>query len=208
MNQLTATGSTVEEAVQSALSELQTTEDQVDVDVLDEGKKGFLGFGAKPAIVKVTKKKDLEQETATYIQKVAAQMGLTVKVETKRSSRDIFAEISGDDIAKLIGKRGQTLNALQYLTQVAINRETDQFVSVMLDAEGYRDRRKETLKQLAERKAYQALTRSRQVELEPMPSFERKIIHTALQKDSRVETDSAGKEPNRSVVIRPVNHKE
>ncbi|SIS54578.1 RNA-binding cell elongation regulator Jag/EloR [Salimicrobium flavidum] len=203
MNQLTATRSTVKEAVQSALSELQATEDQVDVDVLDEGKKGFLGFGAKPAIVKVTKKKDLEQQTATYIQKVAAQMGLTVKVETKRNSRDIHAEISGNDIAKLIGKRGQTLNALQYLTQVAINRETDQFVSVMLDAEGYRERRKETLKQLAERKAHQALTRSRQVELEPMPSYERKIIHAALHRDSRVETDSAGKEPNRSVVIRP-----
>ncbi|SDJ55888.1 RNA-binding cell elongation regulator Jag/EloR [Salimicrobium halophilum] len=203
MNQLTATGATVEEAVQSALSDLQTTEDKVDVDVLDEGKKGFLGFGAKPAIVKVTKKKDLEQETATYIQEVAAQMGLTVNVETKRKSRDIYADISGDDIARLIGKRGQTLNALQYLTQVAINKETDQFISVMLDAEGYRDRRKDTLKQLAERKAIQALKQSRQVKLEPMPSYERKVIHSALQTDGRVETDSAGKEPNRSVVIRP-----
>ncbi|WP_347861810.1 Jag N-terminal domain-containing protein [Salimicrobium sp. PL1-032A] len=107
MNQWTATGSTVEEAVQSALSDLRTTEDKVDVDVLDEGKKGFLGFGAKPAIVKVTKKKDLEQETATYIQQVAAQMGLTVNVETKQKSRDIHADISGEDIARLIGKRAK-----------------------------------------------------------------------------------------------------
>ncbi|SDY34528.1 MULTISPECIES: RNA-binding cell elongation regulator Jag/EloR [Salimicrobium] len=204
MKQMTATGSSVKEAVDSALAELRTTEDRVDVEILDEGRKGFLGFGAKPSIVKVTKKKDLEEETVAYIQNVAAQMGLTVSVDTKRKNREIYADISGEDIARLIGKRGQTLNALQYLTQMAVNNSAEQLMSVTLDAEGYRERRRETLKQLAERKAEQALVRQQQVKLEPMPSYERKIIHAALQRNRRVETDSAGKDPNRSVVIRPV----
>ncbi|ARI75523.1 RNA-binding cell elongation regulator Jag/EloR [Halobacillus mangrovi] len=203
MKQITATGTTVEEAVQSALEQLQSSKDQVDVDVIDEGKKGFLGFGTKPAIVKVSIKKNPVQDAESFILEVAEQMGAPVQVKTEVNNRDISMELEGEKIAILIGKRGQTLNSLQYLAQLVVNRESDQFYTVMLDAEGYRGRRKETLENLARRLAEKAVRTGREVKLEPMPSYERKIIHTALQNHKKVETDSDGNDPRRHVVIRP-----
>lgn len=203
MKQLTATGNTVDEAVQSALEQLQTTKDSVDIDVIDEGKKGFLGFGTKPAIVKVSIRKDPVQDAEAFIKEVADQMGAPVEVKTEVNDRDISIELISDQIAKLIGKRGQTLNSLQYLVQLVVNRESDQFYTVMLDAEGYRERRKETLETLAERLADKAIRTKQEVKIEPMPSYERKIIHTALQNHKQIETYSDGSEPRRFVVIRP-----
>ncbi|RWZ54738.1 protein jag [Halobacillus fulvus] len=203
MKQLTATGNTVDEAVQSALEQLQTTKDSVDIDVIDEGKKGFLGFGTKPAIVKVSIRKDPVQDAEAFIKEVADQMGVPVEVKTEVNDRDISIELISDQIAKLIGKRGQTLNSLQYLVQLVVNRESDQFYTVMLDAEGYRARRKETLETLAERLADKAIRTKQEVKIEPMPSYERKIIHTALQNHKQIETYSDGSEPRRFVVIRP-----
>ncbi|MFC7063038.1 RNA-binding cell elongation regulator Jag/EloR [Halobacillus seohaensis] len=204
MNQITATGTTVEEAVQSALEQLQTSKDQVEVEVIDEGKKGFLGiFGTKPAIVKVSIVKDPVQDAESFILEVAEQMGAPVKVKTEVNGRDIFIELFGEKIAMLIGKRGQTLNSLQYLVQLAVNRDADQYYMVMLDAENYRARRKETLETLANRLADKALRIGESVNLEPMPSYERKIIHAALQNNNQVETDSAGNDPKRHIVIRP-----
>ncbi|GGF17335.1 Jag protein [Halobacillus andaensis] len=205
MKQLTATGTTVEEAVQSALEQLQTSKDQVNVEVIDEGKKGFFGvFGTKPAIVKVAIQKDPVQDAESFILEVAEQMGAPVQVKSETSGRDIFIEMTGEKIAMLIGKRGQTLNSLQYLAQLAVNRETDQYYTIVLDAENYRARRKETLENLAHRLADKALRIGEDVKLEPMPSYERKIIHAALQDNDKVETDSAGNEPKRHIVIRPV----
>ncbi|UOR10755.1 RNA-binding cell elongation regulator Jag/EloR [Halobacillus amylolyticus] len=205
MKQMTATGKTVEEAVQSAIEQLQASRDQVNIEVIDEGKKGFFGvFGTKPAIVKVSIIKDPVQDAETFILEVAEQMGSPVQVKTEVDGRDIFIELTGDKIAMLIGKRGQTLNSLQYLIQLAINRESEQFYTVMLDAEGYRARRKETLETLAHRLADKALRTGDMVKLEPMPSYERKIIHASLQDNQNVETDSAGKDPKRHIVIRPL----
>ncbi|MFG6113612.1 RNA-binding cell elongation regulator Jag/EloR [Halobacillus sp. MO56] len=244
MKQITATGQTVEEAVQSALEQLQTSRDLVKVDIIDEGKKGFFGFGSKPSIVKVSKvdpeaddqeqKINAEQETKSevkqdtreepeinvaakkmdqqedaikeaehYIKGIAEQMGAPVEVKTTVHGRDIHFELIGEKIALLIGKRGQTLNALQYLLHLTINRNTDQYYTAVLDAEGYRDRRKDTLETLASRLSEKALRTNEDVKLEPMPSYERKIIHTALQNNQQVETYSAGNEPKRYVVIRP-----
>ncbi|ASF41412.1 protein jag [Halobacillus halophilus] len=203
MKQITATGTTVDEAVQSALEQLQTSKDQVQVDVIDEGKKGFLGFGSKPAIVKVSIQKNPVQDAELFIIEVAKQMGAPVQVKTEVKDRDIAMQLEGDKIAMLIGKRGQTLNSLQYLTQLAVNRESDQFYNVMLDAEGYRARRKETLENLAKRLAEKAISSGKEVKLEPMPSYERKIIHSALQNHKKVVTDSDGNDPRRHVVIRP-----
>ncbi|MFD1019410.1 RNA-binding cell elongation regulator Jag/EloR [Thalassobacillus hwangdonensis] len=241
MKQLTATGQTVDDAVKSALEQLQTSRDQVEVDVIDEGKKGFLGFGNKPAIVKVKimeaskpepeveveetapqeetsrneqvsesipeetayVEEDPIEEAGAYIKSIADQMGAPVDVEVKVNNRDVHMELVGDKIAKLIGKRGQTLNALQYLLHLSVNRQTDQFYTVVLDAEGYRNRRKETLETLAGRLADKALRTNQAVKLEPMPSYERKIIHTALQNNRDVETYSDGNDPKRHVVIKP-----
>ncbi|MFD2923854.1 RNA-binding cell elongation regulator Jag/EloR [Halobacillus naozhouensis] len=205
MREMTATGNTVEEAVQSALEQLQTSRDQVNIEVIDEGKKGFFGvFGTKPAIVKVSIMKDPVQDAESFILEVAAQMGSPVQVKTEARGRDISIELTGDKIAMLIGKRGQTLNSLQYLAQLAINRESDQFYTIMLDAEGYRARRQETLETLADRLADKAIRTNDVVKLEPMPSYERKIIHAKLQDYQKVETDSAGKDPKRHIIIRPI----
>ncbi|WP_101841854.1 RNA-binding cell elongation regulator Jag/EloR [Halobacillus sp. Marseille-P3879] len=205
MKQLTATGTTVEEAVQSALEQLQTSKDQVNVEVIDEGKKGFFGvFGTKPAIVKVAIQKDPVQDAESFILEVAEQMGAPVQVKSETSGREIFIEMTGEKIAMLIGKRGQTLNSLQYLAQLAVNRDNDQYFTIILDAENYRERRKETLENLAQRLAEKAVRMRTSVNLEPMPSYERKIIHAALQDHEKVETASAGNDPKRHVVIRPV----
>ncbi|WP_226582337.1 RNA-binding cell elongation regulator Jag/EloR [Halobacillus litoralis] len=203
MRQVTATGNSVDEAVQSALEQLQTSRDQVDVEIIDEGKKGFLGFGSKPAIVKASVKKNPVQDAETFIYEVAEQMGAPVQIKTKQRQRDLMIELEGEKIAMLIGKRGQTLNSLQYLTQLVINRESDVYYTVLLDAEGYRGRRKETLENLAGRLAEKAIRTGQEVKLEPMPSYERKIIHSALQNHKQVETASDGKDPRRHVVIRP-----
>ncbi|WP_079477488.1 RNA-binding cell elongation regulator Jag/EloR [Halobacillus salinus] len=203
MKQITATGTTMDEAIESALKQLQTSKDQVDVHVIDEGKKGFLGFGSKPAIVQVSIRKNPVQDAESFIQDVAAQMGAPVTIKTDVKDRDITMDLESDKVAMLIGKRGQTLNSLQYLAQLVINRESNQFYTVMIDAEGYRGRRRETLESLAERLADKAIRTGKDVRIEPMPSYERKIIHSVLQNNREVETYSDGKEPRRFVVIRP-----
>lgn len=204
MKQVTASGQTVEDAVQSALIQLNTTEDQVDIDVIDEGKKGVLGiFGAKRAIVKVKVKDDPIEDAANYLKQIAATFESDVQVQTTMDGKLVNYELSGEKIAMLIGKRGQTLNALQHLVQVMINRSTNDRYRIVVDAEGYRNRRKETLEQLAHRLADKAIKVRKNVSLEPMPSYERKIIHSALQDNAKIETFSDGSEPNRHVVIKP-----
>ncbi|MBO8155629.1 MAG: protein jag [Bacillaceae bacterium] len=204
MRQVTATGQSVEEAVQSALEKLDTTRDQVQVEIIDEGKKGLLGiFGSKPAIVKVKMAKDKVIEGEEFLQEVTEKMGVRAAIHSSKNGNEITYELSGEQIAILIGKRGQTLNALQYLLHLVVNRDSDQYYTVVLDAEGYRERRRETLQNLAEKLADKALRTKREVKLEPMPSYERKIIHTALQNHQSVNTYSDGVEPNRHVVIKP-----
>jgi spoIIIJ-associated protein len=204
VRQVTATGQTVDEAVQSALVKLDATKDRVHVDIIDEGKKGIFGvFGSKPAIVKVSLVTDKTKEGENFILEVAGNMGLNISVNTINKDKEVSYELSGEKIAMLIGKRGQTLNALQYLVHLVVNRNVDQYKTVILDAEGYRQRRIETLKSLAERLAQKAIRTKKEVVLEPMPSYERKIIHTALQNNQDVSTHSDGVDPNRKVVIKP-----
>lgn len=204
MRQVTATGQTVDEAVQSALEQLNTSRDQVKIDIIEEGKKGIFGvFGSKRAVVKVMIAQDHIQEAENFLKNVAEQMGAPVDVKVDRNGREISFKLSGDKIAILIGKRGQTLNSLQYLTHLVVNRNTNQYYTVIVDAEGYRDRRRDTLIQLAERLADKAIRTRKNVALEPMPSYERKIIHTALQNNSKISTYSDGVEPHRHVVIKP-----
>ncbi len=204
MKEITASGQTVDEAIQSALEQLNTTRDQVETDVIDEGRKGLLGlFGSKRAIVKVTRIKNSIQETEHFIKEITDKMNIRVEVTTTVENNQVLYELHGDNIALLIGKRGQTLNALQYLVQLAINKDNKQFYAVTLDAEGYRGRREETLQSLAWKMADKATRLNKKVALEPMPAFERKIIHSALQKQGKVATYSDGTEPHRHIVIKP-----
>jgi spoIIIJ-associated protein len=204
VKQVTATGQTVEEAVKSALAQLKTTEDRTDVSIIDEGKKGFFGiFGSRPAIVKVSVIIDPIEEAKKFLIQVTEKMGAPVEVEIKRDGKQVLFVLTGEKIALLIGKRGQTLNSLQYLTQLVINRFSNQYLTVILDAEDYRNRRNETLIQLAHRLAQKALKSGKDVALEPMPSYERKVIHTALSENKRVKTYSDGTDPHRYIVISP-----
>ena len=204
VREITASGQTVEEAVQSALEQLNTTKDQVEIDIIDEGKKGVLGiFGSKRAVVKVTIAKNPIKETEKLIKEIAGNMNLSVDVKTTVESNQVTYELDGANIAILIGKRGQTLNALQYLLHLAINKDKKAYYTVVLDAEGYRGRRKETLESLAHKMADKAKRLNKKVALEPMPAYERKIIHSALQGINDVSTYSDGVEPHRHIVIKP-----
>ncbi|MCD7035284.1 protein jag [Metabacillus sp. GX 13764] len=208
MKEITATGLTVDEAVQSALKDLNAEKSDVEIRIIDEGKKGFLGiFGQKPAIVHVKLKKDPVKDTVVFLKDVIAKMGVEADISVKKDGREVTFTIEGSSIATLIGKRGQTLNALQYLTQLAANKCSDHYLHVTVDAEGYRSRREETLIQLANRLAEQAIKTANDVKLEPMPSNERKVIHAALVKNKKIKTYSVGEEPKRHLVISPVNRR-
>ncbi|RFB10597.1 protein jag [Bacillus sp. HNG] len=205
MKQVTATGQTVDEAVESALAQLSTTRDRTEIQIIDEGKKGIFGiFGTKPAVVKVTVKIDPVEEAQKFLEKVISSMGVQAKLDIFRNGKNVTFQLSGEKMAVLIGKRGQTLNSLQYLTQLVANRFSDHYLNIMVDAENYRGRREETLVQLAERLADKVNRTKQDVKLEPMPSYERKVIHTALANHAKVKTSSSGSDPNRYIVISPV----
>ena len=204
MRQITAKGQTVDEAVESALAQLKTTKDRTEIDVIDEGKKGLFGlFGTRPAVVKVTVKIDAVEETVKYLKAIGENLGAPIGVEVKREGKTILFTLTGEKIALLIGKRGQTLNSLQFLAQLVMTRFSEQYSTVLLDAEDYRKRRNETLIQLAGRLAQKAVRTGQNVALEPMPSYERKVIHTALMSNKKIKTFSDGTEPHRHIVISP-----
>ncbi|MFJ7752626.1 RNA-binding cell elongation regulator Jag/EloR [Peribacillus muralis] len=204
MKRVTATGQSVEEAVNLALAQLNSTKDRVEIEIEEEGKKGFFGlFGARKAIVHVTLPPDPIEETLEYLKNVTLGMGVDAKIDVHRKGKNVTFQLSGEKIALLIGKRGQTLNSLQYLTQLVANRHSKQFLNITVDAEDYRNRRNETLIQLAERMANKALKTGKAISLEPMPSYERKVIHHALLQYPKIKTTSNGTEPYRHLVITP-----
>jgi len=205
VREITASGQTVEEAKQNALQQLGLTVDQVNIEVIDEGKKGIFGvFGSKKAYVKVREKVDTVKRGEAFLADVTKEMGTTVTVKVIETEDEVTFDLIGEDLGLLIGKRGQTLNALQYLTHLIVNKDKQQsYKTVIVDAEDYRNRREETLTDLAQKLASKAVRKNEAVKLEPMPSFERKIIHTALQDHQDVATFSEGKDPNRYIVIKP-----
>ena len=202
MDAIQKTGKTVDEAVALALGELGITKDEAEIEVIEEGSRGFFGmFGAKDAVVKVKKKFDPERTAKNFLKEMFIAMGLIVNVETKLKDRQLEIKISGDDMGIIIGKRGQTLDAVQYLVNLVVNKGTAPYISVTLDTENYRERRKETLETLAFNLAKKVKHTGKNVVLEPMNPYERRIIHSALQNDRYVTTYSEGDEPYRNVVI-------
>lgn len=193
----------VELAVQEALKELGITQDEAEIEVLDEGAKGFLGLGAKDALVRVTKKgKDAEQLAVEFLTDVTKAMGLDVTFVTERTEENtVKVEMSGDKMGLLIGKRGDTLNALQYLTSMAVNKQTEEYTKINLDTENYRAKRQDVLVKLAKKLAATVVRTGKNITLEPMSPNERRIIHYTLQNNNKVKTYSVGDEPNRKVVI-------
>ncbi|CAM4381319.1 Jag protein [Bacillus manliponensis] len=204
MSIVTAKGQNVEEAVGEALKQLNVSKDKVEIQIIDEGKRGFLGiFGKRPAIVEVMIKKNPVEESERYLRNIVREMGIDVDLERKVKGREILFSFSGKDVGVLIGKRGINLNSLQNLTNLVANRSTKQYINVTVDAGDYRNKRKDTLEGLAQRLAKQVTAVQKRAVLEPMPSFERKIIHQALSNHPYVITTSEGKEPHRHVVVSP-----
>jgi spoIIIJ-associated protein len=198
------TGKTVEEAVAAALEQLQTSKEQVEVNILEDSKKGFFGLGGKPAVVEVTVKADPVKTAIEYLQDVTSKMGVPVTISQRQENDHLVLDLTGEKIAILIGKRGQTLNALQLLTNMVANSDPEaKHVKIVLDAENYRTRRQESLERLAEHSAQKVFITKKSFALEPMPANERKVIHLALKENRDVETTSEGVEPFRKVVIRP-----
>ena len=194
---------TVDDAITEASIKLGTTSDKVEVEVIEKGSTGFLGIKSKPAIIKARKKNDTVDNIREFLENVFSAMNMEVTIDIKKAEDDKVyeVELSGKEMGLLIGKRGQTLDSLQYLTNLAVNKHSDGYIKVKLDTEDYRQRRKDTLENLAKNIAYKVKRTKRPVSLEPMNPFERRVIHSALQGDRYVETHSEGEEPFRHVVV-------
>ena len=197
------TAKTVDDAITAACQKFLVTSDRLEYEVMEEGSSGFLGFNAKPARIKAKVKETVEDKARAFLDDVFAAMHMTVLVEVSFNEEEkvMDIELKGDDMGVLIGKRGQTLDSLQYLVSLVVNRDSDDYIRVKVDTENYRKRRKETLENLAKNIAYKVKRTKRSVSLEPMNPYERRIIHSALQNDKFVVTHSEGEEPFRHVVV-------
>lgn len=213
-NMIEKTGATIDAAVESALNELGCTRDEVEIEVLNKGSRGFLGLGASEAKVKVTVIKeetfDVEDEKIEtgvegYLQNVLSKMGINAKLDTKEEEGNLNIEISGDMMGIVIGRRGDTLDALQYLCSLVYNKDREDYVRVNLDTENYRAKREETLVNLAKKIAGTVSRTGRSITLEPMNPNERRIIHSTLQSYDYINTYSIGEDPNRKIVVSSKN---
>lgn len=194
---------TADEALTNALIQLETTSDQIEYEVMEEEKSGILGLFSKPARIRVRKKEDITDIVRNFLTRTFDAMNLVVdiKIDYDEIDRQINVELAGNEMGMLIGKRGQTLDSLQYLTGIVANKKTDSYVKIKIDTENYRQRRKETIENLAKNVASKVKKTGRTAFLEPMNPYERRIIHAALQGDKYVDTHSEGDEPHRKVVV-------
>ena len=194
---------TVNDAITQAELALGVSSGQLEIEVIDEGSNGFLGIGSRPAVIQAKKKFSLEGTAVDFLKDVFRTMNMEVEIDVvyDADEKTMDIDLKGDDMGILIGKRGQTLDSLQYLTSLVVNKYTEDYIRVKLDIENYRERRKETLETLARNIAYKVKRTRRPVSLEPMNPYERRIIHSALQNDRYVVTRSEGEEPFRHVVV-------
>jgi spoIIIJ-associated protein len=205
MEFIEVSGKTVEDALTEASIQLGTTSDQIEYEVIDKGSAGFLGIGSKNAVIKARKiiSLSVEDQVKSFLYDVFHAMDMEVEIIAKVDENEklVDVELKGDDMGILIGKRGQTLDSLQYLTNLAVNKHSENYYKIKIDTEDYRKRRKETLENLAKNVAYKVKRSKRPVSLEPMNPFERRVIHSTLQNDKYVTTHSEGEEPYRYVVV-------
>lgn len=203
MKTLEMTGKTIREALDNALKSLKLTEDKVEYEVLDEGSKGFLNLiGTKPAKILVKVKNDYNEEAKLFLRNILNSMKVQAEIRIKEENDVIYINLTGPKMGIIIGYRGETLDAIQYLTSLVINKNQDiPYKKVVLDTENYRKKREETLIRVAEKTAYKVKKTRRPYKLEPMNPYERRIIHSALQDNEYVYTFSEGEEPYRRVVL-------
>ncbi|GFI32336.1 MAG: protein jag [Lachnospiraceae bacterium] len=194
---------TVDDAITESLVKLGTTSDKIEYEIIEKGSSGFLGIGSRPALIKVRKKSEVEDYVYDFLHNVFLAMNMEVEILINKSEdgKNVDVELKGEEMGVLIGKRGQTLDSLQYLTNLAVGKQVNEYVKVKIDTEDYRKRRRDTLENLAKNIAYKVKRTKRSVSLEPMNPFERRVIHSALQNDRYVNTHSEGEEPYRHVVV-------
>jgi spoIIIJ-associated protein len=199
------TGKTVQEAIAAALSELNLVKEDVDIEVIEEGTKGIFGIiGSKVARIKVTVREENNNRcdiASDFLYTILNNMEVEADISVSEDDENIVVDINGDDIGIIIGRRGETMDALQYLTSLVVNKEYEDYKRVILNVENYRQKREETLVKLANRLAEKVVKYKKPVTLEPMNPYERRIIHSSLQGHRAVETFSTGEEPKRKVVI-------
>ncbi|MFZ2257072.1 MAG: RNA-binding cell elongation regulator Jag/EloR [Clostridiaceae bacterium] len=204
METIRATGKTLEDAIESAKVSLKCSIEQMEYQILEEGSKGILGFGAKPVVISATKKQEeMTEKVKSFIRTVLDRMGLMAEIRVREEDENIKVNLAGPKMGLIIGYRGETLDALQYLTSLAVNKERshDDYKRVIIDTEGYREKREETLRNLAEKTAWKVSKYGKSIKLDPMNPYERRIIHSRLQDYPNVKTHSEGDEPFRKVVI-------
>ncbi len=204
MEKIEVVGKTLEEALTNAAVTLKTASENLEYEVIDKGSNGLFGiFNSKPVKISVSVKETPSDRVEKFLNDIFNTMNIEVKteitVDEEKNTMDI--NLVGEDMGALIGKRGQTLDSLQYLTSLVANREGEKYFRVKLDTENYRERRKATLESLAKNIAYKVKRTRRSVSLEPMNPYERRIIHSTLQNDKYVITKSEGEEPFRHVVV-------
>lgn len=203
MEWLELTAKTVDEAITEALIKLHTTSDHMEYEVIEKESNGFLGLFNKPAKIRARLKNSVDNIAKDFLDRVFKAMDIEAKVDVvyDETNSSVDINVEGEDMGVLIGKRGQTLDSLQYLVSLVLNKESENYLKVKLDTENYRQRRKETLENLGKNIAYKVKRTKKSVSLEPMNPYERRIIHSALQNDKYVETHSEGEEPFRRVVV-------
>lgn len=194
-------GKTVDDAIMNGLKELGLGLDQVDFEIVQESTKGIFGFG-KSAIVRLTKKETTGNKAEEFLDQLLKYMDVSATAEVTETEEVINVNLVGDSTGVLIGRRGETLDALQYLTSLVVNKDLDEYKRVVLDTENYRAKREETLVKLANRIAGKVAKTGKRVVLEPMNPYERRVLHATLQNHDKVETISEGEEPYRRVIIR------
>ena len=197
---------TLNDAITEACTHFVVASDKLEYEVVEEGSSGFLGFNAKPYVIQARVKEEklsVEDEAKKFLNEVFAAMNMAVVIDVKydENQNNLDIDLSGDEMGVLIGKRGQTLDSLQYLVSLVVNKGTNEYIRVKLDTENYRKRRKDTLENLAKNIAFKVKRTKRSVSLEPMNPYERRIIHSALQNDRYVTTHSEGEEPFRRVIV-------
>ncbi len=206
MDYIEVSAKTVSEAITEACQKFGVTSDRLEYEVIDEGSSGFLGIGSKPAVIKAAVKVlecSVEEKAKKFLSDVFTAMNMAVAVEVSYDENEhaLDIDLSGEEMGVLIGKRGQTLDSLQYLVSLVVNKDEKDYIRVKVDTENYRQRRKETLENLAKNIAFKVKKTRRPMSLEPMNPYERRIIHSALQNDKYVITHSEGEEPFRRVIV-------
>lgn len=200
---ITKEAKNVDEAIRLACEELNVEAEDVEVEIIDEGNKGLLGIiGSKNAVVKVTKIVGIDDIIIDFLRPIFEKMDISAQLDIIHEAEQITVSLTGDDVGIVIGRRGETLDSLQYLLSLVVNRNSEEYIRVIMDVAGYREKREQTLIRLANRMADKVTRYRKNMTLEPMNPYERRIIHSTLQDHKYVDTESVGEDPNRKVVVR------